>query len=141
MKRAYNTKQREVILLAIKKQTKGFLVKDLYEQLGGKIGLSTIYRMVDALANDLVDFAVELDPYDYLDSNHDRETALKEMKEHLLAHAPDSMIAEIQDIIREHDDESITEKGSKLIRNLDQMKEKMEDKTHVKPREEEAEAR
>ena len=52
MNRAYNTKQREVILLAIKKQTKGFLVKDLYEQLGGKIGLSTIYRMVDALADE-----------------------------------------------------------------------------------------
>ena len=66
---------------------------------------------------------------------------MKEMKEHLLVDGPDSMIVEIQDIIREHDDESITEMGSKLIRNLDQMKEEMEDKTHVKPREKEAEAR
>ena len=114
---------------------------DMIENLDKEIQEIRKERAVDALANDLVDFAVELDPYDYLDSNHDRETALEEMKDHLLAGGPDSMIAEIQDIIREHDDESITEMGSKLIRNLDQMKEEMEDKTHVKPREKEAEAR
>jgi Fur family ferric uptake transcriptional regulator len=45
----YNTKQRELVLSAIKMQKKGFLVKDLSRQLRGKIGLTTIYRAVDSL--------------------------------------------------------------------------------------------
>ena len=52
MVRAYNTKQRETILSVIKKQTKDFSIKELHEKLGGEIGLTTVYRMVDQLASE-----------------------------------------------------------------------------------------
>lgn len=45
----YKTKQREDILKAIQEQKGEFLVKDLYIALEERIGLTTIYRMVDKL--------------------------------------------------------------------------------------------
>ena len=48
----YNTKQKNIIIDIIKKQEKPFMVKDLYELLGGKVGLTTIYRLVDKLVSE-----------------------------------------------------------------------------------------
>ena len=48
----YNTKQKEIILELIKDKKKEFTVKDIYLELKGKIGLTTIYRLVDKLVQD-----------------------------------------------------------------------------------------
>lgn len=48
----YNTRQRETILAAIKNQKKGFTVKELAQDLSIKIGLTTIYRFVEKLADE-----------------------------------------------------------------------------------------
>ena len=48
----YNTKQKEMILNIIKKEKKQFTIKDIYEKLNGKVGLTTIYRLVDKLVDD-----------------------------------------------------------------------------------------
>ena len=50
----YNTKQRELILEIIKKDNKQFTVKNIYDKLCGKVGLTTIYRLVDRLVADRV---------------------------------------------------------------------------------------
>ena len=47
----YNTKQQALLLNTMKKQHQEFTVKDLYLQLKGEIGLTTIYRMVDKLVS------------------------------------------------------------------------------------------
>ena len=47
----YNTKQKDKILENIKKQDKEFTIKDIYNNLENKIGLTTIYRLVDNLVN------------------------------------------------------------------------------------------
>ena len=48
----YNTKQKEIILDVIKKRKKEFTVKDIYTEVDGKIGLTTIYRLVDKLVEE-----------------------------------------------------------------------------------------
>ena len=48
----YNTKQRDIILNVIKQQHKEFKIKDIYNQLNGKTGLTTIYRLVDKLVEE-----------------------------------------------------------------------------------------
>ncbi len=48
----YNTKQKDIIIDLIKKQKKDFTIKDIYSKLDGKIGLSTIYRLIDRLESD-----------------------------------------------------------------------------------------
>ena len=48
----YNTKQKELILDVIKEEKKDFTVKDLYKKLNSKVGLTTIYRLVDKLVLD-----------------------------------------------------------------------------------------
>ena len=45
----YNTKQKELILNILKSQDKDFTIKDIYNELGGKIGLTTIYRFINKL--------------------------------------------------------------------------------------------
>ena len=49
---AYNTKQKDLILAAIKKHKQEFTIKDLYSKLENKTGLTTIYRLVDKMVND-----------------------------------------------------------------------------------------
>ena len=48
----YNTKQKEIILDLIEGKDKEFTVKDIYLELKGKIGLTTIYRLVDKLVEE-----------------------------------------------------------------------------------------
>ena len=48
----YKTKQKDEIKNIIKSLTKEFTIKDIYEKLNGEVGLTTIYRYVDILADD-----------------------------------------------------------------------------------------
>jgi len=45
----YNTKQKELILNVIKNINHDFTVKEIYDDLNGKVGLTTIYRIIDKL--------------------------------------------------------------------------------------------
>ena len=45
----YNTKQRDIIRNLIKNKTSESTIKDVYEELDKKIGLTTVYREVDKL--------------------------------------------------------------------------------------------
>lgn len=49
---SYNTKQKDVILNAIKHQKQEFTIKDIYNQVKDSTGLTTIYRLVDKLVLD-----------------------------------------------------------------------------------------
>lgn len=49
---SYNTKQKELIIDTIKKHKKEFTIKEIYNELNGSIGLTTIYRMVDKLVTE-----------------------------------------------------------------------------------------
>ena len=46
---SYNTKQKDLILSIIKKQTHEFTIKYIYNEVSDKTGLTTIYRLVDKL--------------------------------------------------------------------------------------------
>ena len=45
----YNTKQKDKILDIIKSYNKEFTIKDIYNDLNKKVGLTTIYRFIDKL--------------------------------------------------------------------------------------------
>lgn len=49
---SYNTKQKDVILNAIKHQRQEFTIKDIYSQVKDTTGLTTVYRLVDKLVQD-----------------------------------------------------------------------------------------
>ena len=48
----YKTKQKDIIIDDIKKHTDEFTIKDIYNELDGKIGLTTIYRLINKLVSD-----------------------------------------------------------------------------------------
>jgi len=48
---SYNTKQKELILETIKERNREFTIKDIYDELKGKTGLTTIYRLIDKLVD------------------------------------------------------------------------------------------
>ena len=52
IREAYNTKQKDLIINIIKNQKKEFTIKDIYNQVKNKTGLTTIYRLVDKLVED-----------------------------------------------------------------------------------------
>lgn len=52
MKETYKTKQKDIILDIIKTQKREFTIKDIYEPIKDKVGLTTIYRLVDKLAEE-----------------------------------------------------------------------------------------
>ena len=49
---SYNTKQKDKILSVIKNQRREFTINDIYNQVKDKVGLTTIYRLVDKLVQD-----------------------------------------------------------------------------------------
>lgn len=49
---SYNTKQKTYLLEIIKNLNKEFTIKDIYNSVDNKIGLTTIYRLVDKLYKD-----------------------------------------------------------------------------------------
>ena len=52
MKEVYKTKQKDIILNIIKQQKNSFTIKDIYKELKGKVGLTTIYRLIDKLVEE-----------------------------------------------------------------------------------------
>ena len=52
IRESYNTKQKDIIIEDIKNHKEEFTVKDIYNELDGKIGLTTIYRLIDKLVNE-----------------------------------------------------------------------------------------
>ena len=48
---SYKTKQKELLLSIIKNQKREFTIKDIYNQVKDKTGLTTIYRLIDKLNN------------------------------------------------------------------------------------------
>ena len=49
---SYKTKQKDIILDSIKKQKHEFTIKDIYRSIKDKVGLTTIYRLVDKLVEE-----------------------------------------------------------------------------------------
>lgn len=49
MRNSYNTRQKEEILNLIKNYNTTFTAKDIYNALNEKVGLTTIYRLLDKL--------------------------------------------------------------------------------------------
>lgn len=47
--KSYNTKQKDLIINTIKEQKNEFTINDIYVELKGMVGLTTIYRLVDKL--------------------------------------------------------------------------------------------
>lgn len=68
----YRTRQRKVILSAIKHQKKNFSAKDIYQSLNCEIGLTTIYRTVEKLAEEGIILQVSVDnnttKYQYIEA-------------------------------------------------------------------------
>lgn len=52
MKEVYKTKQKDIILNIIRQQKNSFTIKDIYKDLKGKVGLTTIYRLIDKLVEE-----------------------------------------------------------------------------------------
>lgn len=79
---SYNTKQKDLIFEIIKKQKKEFTIKDIYNDVKDKTGLTTIYRLVDKLVDDkILSKTIGRDNityYQYLGScNHENHIYLK----------------------------------------------------------------
>lgn len=78
----YNTKQKDIILDIIKKEKKEFTVKDIYDKVKNKTGLTTVYRLVDKLVDEgRLSKNISKDNvtyYQYLEEcNHDNHFYLK----------------------------------------------------------------
>lgn len=52
MKETYKTKQKNIILDIIKNQDNSFTIKDIYEKAKDKVGLTTIYRLINKLVEE-----------------------------------------------------------------------------------------
>ena len=50
--KTYNTKQKDVIINLIKDKKHEFTTKEIYNDLDKKVGLTTIYRLIDSLVNE-----------------------------------------------------------------------------------------
>ena len=49
---SYNTKQKDIIIDEIEKHKEEFTIKDIYNELNKKIGLTTIYRLINKLVKE-----------------------------------------------------------------------------------------
>ncbi len=49
---SYKTKQKELIINIIKSINHEFTIKDIYNSLNNKVGLTTIYRVIDNIVNE-----------------------------------------------------------------------------------------
>ena len=105
---AYNTKQKDLIFMAIKKHKQEFTIKDLYSELENKTGLTTIYRLVDKMVNDGVLNKIigkdNVTYYQYLEKcDHENHFFLKCEKCGDMIHIDCDCINELSDhIINEH---------------------------------------
>ena len=78
----YNTKQKDLVFDVIKGKENEFTIKDIYNDLNNKVGLTTIYRLIDKLVSDgLVNKYIDdnnITYYQYLEKcNHNNHFYLK----------------------------------------------------------------
>ena len=106
---SYNTKQKDLILSVIKKQKHEFTIKDIYNEVKDKTGLTTIYRLVDKLnlEGHLSKYVGEDNTvyYQYLEEcNHDDHFYLKCDSCGLLMHIDCSCINDLSNhLFKDHD--------------------------------------
>ena len=107
-KEEYKTKQKDLIMKNIKKQEKAFKVQDIYESLKGKVGLTTIYRLIDKLVLDgVLNKTIgenNITYYQYLEKcNHENHFFLKCEKCGNISHVDCDCISELMNhILLEH---------------------------------------
>lgn len=105
---SYKTKQKELLLSIIKNQKREFTIKDIYNQVKDKTGLTTIYRLIDKLNNDgLLNKYIGKDNityYQYLDKcSHENHFFLKCTNCGNIIHIDCDCISELSNhIINEH---------------------------------------
>ena len=104
---SYNTKQKDLILNVLKKKKKEFTVKDIYNELDNKVGLTTIYRLVDKLVlENRINKSIKnnIVYYQYLeDCNEENHFYLKCDKCGSLVHVDCDCIIELSNhIFKEH---------------------------------------
>ena len=101
---SYNTKQKDLILDIIKSKNKEFTVKDIYEDLDKKVGLTTIYRFIDKLILDGLitkNVSDNITYYQYLEKcEHDNHFYLKCEKCKEVKHIDCDCINELYDHIK-----------------------------------------
>ena len=101
---SYNTKQKDLILDVIKSKNKEFTVKDIYEDLDKKVGLTTIYRLIDKLILDGLitkNVSDNITYYQYLEKcEHDNHFYLKCEKCKEVKHIDCDCINELYDHIK-----------------------------------------
>ena len=109
MKReSYNTKQKDLILETIKKIDNKFTIKDIYDSLNHKVGLTTIYRLIDKLVEEnIIKKEISTDNktyYIYLEKcNHENHFFLKCEKCGNISHIDCDCISELMNhILLEH---------------------------------------
>lgn len=113
---SYNTKQKDQIFNIIKSKNDKFTVKDIYNELNGEIGLTTIYRFIDKLALDSI-LSKSVDNkntvfYQYLEKcNCDNHFYLKCDKCGVLKHIHCECIKEITSHIFNEHNFNASEKG------------------------------
>ena len=104
----YNTKQKDIIIENIKSHKEEFTIKDIYNELNGKIGLTTIYRLIDKLVdNGVVNKTIGKDNityYQYLeDCDKDNHFFLKCESCGTMEHVDCDCIEELSNhIFKEH---------------------------------------
>lgn len=108
MNYSYKTKQKDLILNVIKKQKSEFKVQDIYNYLNKKVGLTTIYRMIDKLVEEgLLNKTIGKDNiayYQYLEKcEHENHFYLKCEKCGNIIHVDCDCITELMShIAKEH---------------------------------------
>lgn len=108
MKEIYKTKQKDIILSIIEKKKNEFTIKDIYEEVKDKVGLTTIYRLVDKLVEEKkINKTISSDNityYQYLEEcNHSNHFYLKCDKCGNLIHIDCDCIEELTShILKEH---------------------------------------
>ena len=104
----YHTKQKDIILNKIKKKKSEFTVKEIYSDIDKKIGLTTIYRLIDKLVQEgkLHKYIGDdnITYYQYLEEcSEENHFYLKCDKCGLLIHVDCDCINELsQHIVKEH---------------------------------------
>ena len=109
MNESYKTKQKDLIFKEIIKQNQEFKAQDIYEALDGKVGLTTIYRLIDkmfqeGLLNKTIGDA-NVAYYQYLEKcNHENHFYLKCEKCGNIIHVDCDCITDlINHIAKNHD--------------------------------------
>lgn len=103
----YNTKQKDLLLDVISSEKKEFTIKDIYNKLDGKVGLTTIYRFIEKLEKEnLITKSVGSDNntyYQYLHKcNHENHFYLKCNNCGEMKHIDCDCILELSDHINKH---------------------------------------